>query len=425
MIRKNKIIRMSVIIATCIMGMTMVGCNSKGSEGDTSANVLDSSDVTLITKVLPEGEIGYAMVCDFGEKVDGSNLKPEDFKVESTVNSHVKDRTVTKVYTNDEIAVSEKPKEGQYVIIELNPEDANASTLTFNQDLFLNYVIGTNYTVTQNTDVKTESGKTFNASDEKVAKSNIVTPIVDDFKKLTYEDSEGNTMDYRLFEPKTEGDKKYPLVLFLHGSGERGSDNEIHMRGNEGALVWAEPEQQAKNPAYVLAPQAPAEEFSAYWVDEPNYSMMENLLKETIKKYNIDENRIYVVGMSNGGIGTWNVIEKNPDLFAAAVPICGVGDLNNLELSLNGVGYAPPKDYSSFKDIKDMPIWIFHAEDDPLVDVRFSRDAEKAIKELGGTKVKYTEYPSGTVLPMGHFSWIPALQDKEMIDWVFSQSKAK
>ncbi|MGL4570496.1 MAG: prolyl oligopeptidase family serine peptidase [Clostridium sp.] len=422
MIKRNKIKGISAIIVMCIIGMSISGCTEKSNEGDASLNALDSSNVTLITKVLPEGEIGYAMVCDFGEKVYGSNLKPEDFKVESTVNSYVKDRTITNVYTNDKIAVSEEAKEGQYVVIELNPEDANASTLTFNEDLFLNYVIGTNYTVTQNVDIKTKSGETFKGSKEKIEQSNIVTPIVDDFKKLTYEDSEGNTMDYRFFEPKTEGDKEYPLVLFLHGSGERGSDNEIQMRGNEGALVWAEPEQQAKNPAYVLAPQVRvSDELTMYWTEEPNYSMMENLLKETIKKYNIDKNRIYVVGMSNGGIGTWNVIEKNPDLFAAAVPICGIGDIDGLDL---WAGYTPPTDYSAYKDIKDMPIWIFHAEDDPLVDVRYSRDAEKGIKELGGTKVKYTEYPAGTVLPMGHSSWIPALQDKEMIDWVFSQSKA-
>jgi predicted peptidase len=124
--------------------------------------------------------------------------------------------------------------------------------------------------------------------------------------------------------------------------------------------------------------------------------------------------------MSNGGIGTWNIIEKNPDLFAAAVPICGIGDLRGMEL---GKEYEPLKDTGAYKDIKDMPIWIFHAEDDPLVDVRYSRDAEKAIKELGGKNVKYTEYPAGTVMPMGHFSWVPALQNQEMIDWLFSQSK--
>ena len=195
----------------------------------------------------------------------------------------------------------------------------------------------------------------------------------------------------------------------------------MHLLGNEGALVWADSKQQEKNPAYVLAPQAPAtEQLTRYWTEEPNYTSVVNLLNETIEKYDVDKNRIYVIGMSNGGIGTWNIIEKNPDLFAAAVPICGIGDLRDIEL---GKEYESLKDTGAYKDIKDMPIWIFHAEDDPLVDVRYSRDAEKAIKELGGTNVKYTEYPAGTVMPMGHFSWVPALQNQEMIDWMFSQSK--
>lgn len=421
MIRRNKFIKMSAILATCILGVTMVGCGGTKEKEDISS--LDASKVTLITEVRPEGEIGYAMVCDFGENVDASDLKPEDFKVESTVKDKTENRTVTKVYTNNEIAVSDDGKEGQYLVLELNPDDKNATTMTFDEETFLNKIEGTNYTITQNKDIKTEGNKTFKASEEKIKNSNIVTPVVDDFKKLTYEDKNGNKLDYRLFEPKAEEGKKYPLVLFLHGSGERGSDNELQMRGNEGAVAWANSEQQAKNPAYVLAPQIKAtEELTMYWTEKENYNMTLNLLKETIKKYNIDENRIYVVGMSNGGIGTWNIIEKNPDLFAAAVPICGIGDVTKMDLNTE---YAPSKDNTVYKNIKDMPIWIFHAEDDPLVDVRYSRDAEKAIKDLGGKNVKYTEYPEGTVKPMGHSSWIPALQDQEMIDWLFSQSKTK
>lgn len=420
--KKNKIVKSLVLITTFIMGITITGCTgaNKGNEGN-NENVLDTSKVTLITKVLPYGEVGYAMVCDYGDIVDASNLDPNNFKVETTIDGKAQSRTITKIYTNNEIALSESSKEGQYVVIELNPEDENASTMAFDEESFLSNRNQLDYTITQKSDIKTKTDKVFKATEEKIKSSNIITPIVDDFEKLTYKDESGNTMNYRLFEPKKEEGKKYPLVLFLHGSGERGDDNILHLTGNEGALVWADPEQQAKNPAYVLAPQALAEEeLTMYWKDEPNYTTMFNLLKETIEKYDIDENRIYVIGMSNGGIGTWNIIEKNPDLFAAAVPICGIGDLNNLKL---GDEYKPLEDNSSYKNIKDMPIWIFHAEDDPLVDVRYSRDALKAIEDLGGTSVKYTEYPEGTVMPMGHFSWVPALQDKEMIDWLFSQSK--
>lgn len=416
---RSKIMQKSKIITTFILGLAITGCTS--SIGDTK--ILESSNVTLVTKVLPYGEVGYAIVCDFGDIVDSSKLNQESFKVEVDINNEPQQRKITKVYTNNKIETSEKENKGQYVVIELDTEEESASTIVFDEEKFLNYRENINYTVTQNVDISTENGDTFKVSKEKIKSSNIITPVVDDFKKMTYKDSSGNSMDYRLFEPKVEEGKKYPLVLLLHGSGERGSDNDMQLLGNEGGTTWANPKLQAKNPSYVLAPQAKAtKELSMYWTEEPNYTLMLDILKETIEKYNIDENHIYVVGMSNGGIGTWNVIEKNPNLFAAAVPICGIGNIKNMNLE---TGYEPLNDYTVFKDIKDMPIWIFHAEDDPLVDVRYSRDAEKAIKELGGKSIKYTEYKEGQVLPMGHFSWVPALQDQEMIEWLFSQSKNK
>lgn len=417
MVRKSRIL---ACVMTCAIGIMITGC-STGNSTSEKENVIDSSNVTLITKVLPYGEVGYAVVCDYGKIVDESNLDIEDFNVEVMVDGKAENRNITRVYTNSEIALSEESKEGQYVVIELNPEDENSTTLGFDEEMFLNYRYEVDYKVTQKSDVKTVDGDVFKTTSEGVKYSNLITPIVDEFENLTYEDESGNKLNYRFFEPEKKEGEKYPLVLFLHGSGERGSDNAMQLLGNEGALVWASPENQKENPAYILAPQAEAqEELTMYWAEEPNYSSVVNLLKETIEKYDVDENRIYVIGMSNGGIGTWNIIEKNPELFAAAVPICGVADIDNLILEEE---YKPLEDNSIFKDIKDMPIWVFHAEDDPLVDVRASRDAVKAIQDLGGTNIKYTEYPEGAVLPMGHFSWVPALQDKEMIEWMFNQSK--
>ncbi|WHY79053.1 prolyl oligopeptidase family serine peptidase [Neobacillus sp. WH10] len=414
--KRSKFPTLCMVLAVFVSGLVISGCSMESKEKN-----LKESDATLITKVFPYGEVGYAVVCDFGDEIDGSELTKDSFKIESIINGKTEKRTITKVYTNNKVSLSQSSKEGQYVVIELDSKDENASTSTFDEEKFLSTRNNLNYTVSLEKDLKTKDGVVFKSSEKKVKISNIKTPVVDDFKKAVYKDASGSMMNYRLFEPTKEPNEKYPLVLFLHGSGERGNDNYMHMVGNEGAVVWAAPEQQAKHPAYVLAPQAEAtEELTMYWTEEPKYTTMLNLLKDTIEKYDVDKNRIYVVGMSNGGIGTWNIIEKNPELFAAAVPICGIGDIKGFNLSNE---YEPLKDYSAFKDIKDMPIWVFHAEDDPLVDVRYSRDAVKAIKELGGTSIKYTEYPNGTVKPMGHFSWVPALQDKEMINWLFSQSK--
>lgn len=385
MSKKMKFLKSIIAMSTLFIVAGTVGCSSTEKNKE-----LESSNVTLITKVLPGGEVSYAMVCDYGTNVDASSLSVDSFLVESTVGDITEARTITKVYTNDSVATSESSKEGRYVVVELNPEDANATTFTFDMEKFLNERLELQYTITQKSDIKTSDGITFKLSDKKISNSQEVTPVVNDFKEFTYNDPSGNKLDYRLFEPVTNGDEKYPLILFLHGSGERGSDNAMQLLGNQGATIWADPEVQTENPCYVLAPQAPAQDqLTFYWTEEPNYSSVVNLLKETISKYNIDPDRIYVEGMSNGGIGTWNIIEDNPDLFAAAIPICGIPDIKDKPFDS---GYAPITDTSRIALVKDMPIWQFHAADDPLVDVRYSRNAVETINSLGGTEIKYTEY---------------------------------
>ncbi|GAB6099707.1 prolyl oligopeptidase family serine peptidase [Halanaerocella petrolearia] len=382
---------------------------------------LSSSDVTLITKVLPYGEVGYAIALDLGTKISGLKLPKDAFKVETIVNGEFKERTITKIYSNDSPSIAEKSKSGRYLIIELDPKDKNATTFKFNAEKFQNIRKNLKYYISLSRDIKTEDGIVFETSEEKIVHSKEITPVVDNFKRSVYKDSKGNKLKYRFFEPKIKSNKEYPLILFLHGSGERGNDNSMQLLGNEGAVVWARPEQQEKSPAYILAPQVPIKgELSYYWTEEPTYSMVIKLLKETINNYSIDTDRIYVVGMSNGGIGTWHIIEENPDLFAAAVPICGIPDISNNSINQD---YQPLSDNSRLKLIKNIPIWVFHSEDDPLVDVRYSRDGVAAIRSLGGTSIKYTEYESGTVKPSGHFAWVPALQNQKMIDWLFKQSK--
>lgn len=184
----------------------------------------------------------------------------------------------------------------------------------------------------------------------------------------------------------------------------------------------------AKNPCYVLAPQAPATEvLTHYWALEPDYSRLLNLLKEIINNsnYAIDTHRIYVIGMSNGGTGTWNMIEKNPDLFAAAVPICGVTDHSAIAdiIDLSKGAIVSPVNSSYVNIIKNIPVWVVHGADDPAVSYRNSKEMVEAVQSAGGNLIRYTEYPAGTLKPMGHFSWVPALQNQELIDWLFQQEK--
>lgn len=238
-----------------------------------------------------------------------------------------------------------------------------------------------------------------------------IQPVVDKFLKYTYTDMQtGTTMEYRLFKPANYSMlKSYPLVLFLHGSGECGTDNEAQLTANQGAIIWAKSKEQAKNPCFVLAPQA-----RYTWNDDPaatpankaaDLDMAVKVLNRVVESYHIDKNRLYATGVSDGGSAVWRLNETYPDLFAAMVPVCGSGDPSQASKLVN------------------KPIWAFHAEADPIVSVEGSRSMIQAIQSAGGLPL-YTEYPQNTyIYPMAHYSWILAYQDYEMRKWLFQQIK--
>lgn len=230
-----------------------------------------------------------------------------------------------------------------------------------------------------------------------------------EFEALRYEDTAGAKLLYRLAKPGGTGDaqKAHPLVVFLHGAGERGSDNQAQLKhGREMMLTAAK-----KHGAFVLVPQCPKEQ---KWVEvdwgkdehkmpeKPSESM--RLLVELIAKlqgqYRIDADRLYVMGLSMGGYGSWDMIQRYPKMFAAAVPICGGGD------------------ESQAAQIARIPVWAFHGGNDSAVPVERSRNMVRAIKAAGG-EPKYTEYAD-----VGHFAWTPAFKDPEMLKWLFAQRRS-
>lgn len=230
---------------------------------------------------------------------------------------------------------------------------------------------------------------------------------------LSYEHRDGVVLPYRMFEPKREEDRLYPMVLFLHGSGGTGSDNLGQFRDLiVPPTVWAFPENQAKHPCYVLVPQGP---------DRPSWPharipVLKALLDSLIANNPIDSNRIYISGLSMGGIGTWAIIQEHPDFFAAAVPICGAGDMDELDGIINN----------------HLPLWAFHGVLDPVVDIDAFSDRWSAEEAFTGQRAlmqelisrgmkptpKYTWYPD-----VKHNSWDGAYSDPLLLDWVFSQSK--
>ncbi|MCD6336800.1 MAG: dienelactone hydrolase family protein [Candidatus Marinimicrobia bacterium] len=232
------------------------------------------------------------------------------------------------------------------------------------------------------------------------------------FDAKTFINEDNDTLLYRMLEPQKKCPlKKYPLVIFLHGSGERGNDNERQLIWGAGAFI--KEENLKKYPCYVVAPQCPAEKrwLEINWAlpthimpDEPSETMalVMELIDQVIDNYPINIHRIYVTGLSMGGYGTWDLISRIPERIAAAAPVCGGADENQA-----------PK-------LVDMPIWVFHGADDTTVPPDRSRHMVQAIKDAGGTKIKFTEYPG-----VGHGSWKLAYADPEFLKWMFKQKKSR
>jgi predicted peptidase len=228
-------------------------------------------------------------------------------------------------------------------------------------------------------------------------------------EKKEYKDSKGNVLKYRLLTPQDYDAKtKYPLVLFLHGAGERGDDNTKQLI--HGVAEFIKAENRKKYPCFLVAPQCPE---GKKWVEvdwgadrhempkepsEPLRLALE-LLDALQKDYSIDKKRIYVTGLSMGGFGTWDAICRKPDTFAAAVPICGGGDEKQAE------------------KIAKLPIWVFHGGKDGTVKPARSRNMIEALMKAGGMP-KYSEYKD-----VGHDSWVPAYKDAEMFAWLFAQQR--
>lgn len=228
---------------------------------------------------------------------------------------------------------------------------------------------------------------------------------------------EGDTLRYRLLLPANYNPRKsYPLIVFLHGAGERGYDNNAQLL--HGGEMFLRDSIRKKYPAIVIFPQCPPDQTWAPMKVERDSSgkvkfdlsadlpptkpmtLLFGLVDSLSHSKNVNTRKIYVGGLSLGGMGTFYMITRQPNIFAAAFPICGAGNSKEAD-----------------RFAKTVPVWIFHGGDDKVVPVEASRAYDRELRALGA-KVKYTEYPG-----VGHNSWDNVFVEPGLMSWLFSQTK--
>ncbi|MCF6311042.1 MAG: prolyl oligopeptidase family serine peptidase [Verrucomicrobiales bacterium] len=217
-------------------------------------------------------------------------------------------------------------------------------------------------------------------------------PAKADQQSVTFEKARTGTdrLEYLLSLPEgydKDPAKKWPLVVFLHGSGERGSD--ISRVKTHGPPMLVE---KGKNfPFILISPQCPK---NSTWSDQP----LIELIEDAEKRYQVDPKRIILTGLSMGGYGTWNLATRYPNKFAALVPLCGGGTPYLTRL------------------IKNTPIWVFHGAKDGAVDIGESQRMVDALKKNGSKQVKFTIYPEA-----GHNCWTETYNNEKLYQWMTEQ----
>ncbi|MTI21714.1 phospholipase [Fulvivirga sp. RKSG066] len=234
------------------------------------------------------------------------------------------------------------------------------------------------------------------------------------FAQNKFEKGSHKGLPFRVLFPENfNQDEKYPVILFLHGAGERGSDNEKQLVHGSDLFI-----NQKISPAIVIAPQCPQDD---YWAkvdvkrslegkrifsfpaeSTPTDAMQSVMhLVDSVRQLGfVDKSRLYVGGLSMGGMGTFEILSRRPEVFAAAFPICGGGN---------------PQNVTTYAD--EVDLWVFHGAKDDIVPPALSEQMVDAIKKAGGD-VKFTLYPEAN-----HNSWDSAFAEPELLTWLFSKSK--
>ena len=200
-------------------------------------------------------------------------------------------------------------------------------------------------------------------------------------------------LDYLLFLPEgyEQSGKEWPLMLFLHGAGERGDALELVKKHGPPKIVELQPD----FPFILVSPQCPK---GVWWNDK--LDELEGLLDKITEDYSVDESRVYLTGLSMGGFGTWALGARCPERFAAIAPICGGGS------------------FVHRRPLQDMPTWVFHGAKDNVVPLEESKRMVEMLRKRGNQEVRLTVYPDA-----GHDSWTESYNNPELYEWFLAHRK--
>jgi len=239
-----------------------------------------------------------------------------------------------------------------------------------------------------------------------------------DARGFLFETHRAGAMDYpyAVYVPRTlpdPGERGVPLIVFLHGRGECGTEGSRQLaQGLPRELIW----NPQRWPAIVLLPQKP--DYESQWIEHEHAVMA--MLERVKQTWPIDASRVYLTGLSQGGAGTWDIAASNPDIFAAIAPVCGyvraIFSPDEDKLRDRRITSESKAAKEIADAIGDTPVWIFHGADDTVVSPSHSEAMRGALKTVGN-EARYSLYPG-----VGHDAWTPAYREEDLPDWLLSHT---
>ncbi|WP_442778826.1 MULTISPECIES: phospholipase [unclassified Avibacterium] len=439
-----------LLFCSFLCGLNMANANDQPKPLDKPIKM------SLIGEITEQGQKISGIALEYEDNIlSGSNLR-QLYRVQTTLDQQAPiSRTVLKAYVNNQAQKAYQAKAGKFVIIELDTQDKNAipyrlreenaQPMRFQAKDKNDKIISVEkvqrskvpeyyndrliYTVEQTGLLKLTNGKTLDKTSIKKSASQamIHTPYLDEFIAKTVEgNADKNQLAYRFYRPQFNTNQTYPLTLFLHGSGQVGTDNLAHLLSSKGAIATL-----IYEAGFVLAPQYqtvfdPFEpQGGIHWQTDNRLDLLLKMIDRTLENEpQIDPTRIYLIGLSRGAEGALKLLQKRPHFFAGALLMSG-REANTLEWIEGNANVA------NLAMLKNENIWFFHSKEDKVSPVNGSRINYHILHDkLNAPNVKYTEFTmqqagdNGIVNANPHNTWDAVFNSPEIIHWLLAQRRA-